>query len=139
MRDKAFNFAKNPKYDGYHRRLASMVYKLFDKKLKGSGVVNNEIKQNLQLAKELCKPIIRNFKKRTVCYGFKNNIWDVDLAVMQSLGKYNKGIKHLLCAVDLFSKYAWVISMKDKKGVSIVDAFQKRLEKSNRKPSEISV
>ena len=87
----------------------------------------------------MCKPIIRNFKKRTVCYGFKNNIWDVDLAVMQSLGKYNKGIKHLLCAVDLFSKYAWVISMKDKKGVSIVDAFQKRLEKSNRKPSEISV
>ena len=138
MRDKAFNFAKNPKYDGYHRRLASMVYKLFDKKLKGSGVVNNEIKQNLQLAKELCKPIIRNFKKRTVCSGFKNNIWDVDLAVMQSLGKYNKGIKHLLCAVDLFSKYAWVISMKDKKGVIIVDAFQKRLEKSNRKPSEIS-
>ena len=44
---------------------------------------------------------------------------------MQSLSKYNKGNKHLLCAIDLFSKYAWVISIKDKKGVSIVNAFQK--------------
>ena len=75
LRDKAFNIAKNPKYDGYQRGLASMVYKFFDKKSKGSGVVNNEIKQNLQLAKELSKPIIRNFKKRTVYSGFKDNIW----------------------------------------------------------------
>ena len=63
LRDKAFNIAKNPKYDGYQRGLASMVYKFFDKKSKGSGIANNEIKQNLQLAKELHKPIIRNFKK----------------------------------------------------------------------------
>ena len=63
LRDKTFNNAKNPKYDGYQRGLASMVHKFFDKKCKGSGVVNNEIKQNLQLAKELHKPIIRNFKK----------------------------------------------------------------------------
>ena len=61
LRNKAFNIAKNPKYDGYQRGLASMVYKFFDKKSKGSGVVNNEIKQNLQLAKELHKPFIRNF------------------------------------------------------------------------------
>ena len=82
LRDKAFNIAKNPKYDGYQRGLASMVYKFFDKKSKGSGVVNNEIKQNLQLAKELQKPIIRNFKKRTVYLGFKDNIWGADLADM---------------------------------------------------------
>ena len=92
LRDKAFNIAKNPKYDGYQRGLASMVYKFFDKKSKGSGVVNNEIKQNLQLAKELHKPIIRNFKKRTVYSGFKDNIWGSYLADMQSLSKYNKGI-----------------------------------------------
>ena len=54
-------FAKNPKYDGYQRGLASMVYKFFDKKSKGSGIANNEIKQNLQLAKELHKPVIRKF------------------------------------------------------------------------------
>ena len=59
-RDKAFNIARNPKYGGYQRRLASMVYKFFDKKSTGSGIANNEIKQNLQLAKELHKPIIKN-------------------------------------------------------------------------------
>ena len=51
LRDKAFNIAKNPKYDGYQRNLASVVYTFFDKKSKGSGVANNRIKQNLQLAK----------------------------------------------------------------------------------------
>ena len=63
LRDKAFNISKNTKYDRYQRGLASIVYKFFDKKSKGSGVVSNDIKQNLQLAKELHKPIIRNFKK----------------------------------------------------------------------------
>ena len=61
LREKAFNIAKNPKYDGYQRELASMVYTFFDKKSKGSGAANNEIKKNLQLAEELHKPIIRNF------------------------------------------------------------------------------
>ena len=53
-----------------------MVYNFFDKKSTGSGIANNEIKENLQLAKELRKPSIRNFKKRTVYSGFKDNIWD---------------------------------------------------------------
>ena len=66
LRDKAFNIAKNPKYDGYQRGLASMVYKFFDKKSAGSGVANNEIKQNLQLAEELHKPILRKLKKKSL-------------------------------------------------------------------------
>ena len=139
LRDKAFNIAKNPKGDGCQRALASMIYKFFDKKSKGSGVANNRIKQNLQLAKELHKPIIRNFKKRTVYSGFKDNILGVHLAGMQSLSKYNKGIKNLVCSTDLFSKYAWVVPIKDKKGVSIVDAFQKILKEFNRKPNKIWV
>ena len=57
---------------------------------------------------------------------------------MQSLSKYNKGIKYLLCAIDLFSKYAWVIPVKDKKGTSIVNAFQKIITKG-RKPNKIWV
>ena len=114
-----------------------MVYKCFDKKSTGSGVANNEIKQNLKLAEELHKPIIRNFKKRTVYSGSKDNIWRVDLADMPSLSKYNKGIKYLLSAIDLFSKYAWVVHVKDKKGVSIVDDFQKILKESNRKRNKI--
>ena len=58
---------------------------------------------------------------------------------MQSLSKYNKGIKYLLCAIDLFSKYAWVIPIKDKKWTSIVNAFKKILSDSNRKPYKIWV
>ena len=57
---------------------------------------------------------------------------------MQSLSKYNKGIKYLLCAIDLFSKYAWVVPIKDKKGTSIVNAFQKIISKG-RKPNKIWV
>ena len=91
----------------------------------------------MKLAKELQKPIIRNFKKRTVYLGFKDNIWGADLADMQSLSKYNKGIKYFLCAIDLFGKYAWVIPIKDKKGITITNAFEKILKESNRKPSKI--
>ena len=75
LRDKAFNIAKNIKYDGYQRVLPSMVHKSFDKKSAGGGFANNEMKQNLQLAKELRKPIIRKFKKRKVYSGFKDDIW----------------------------------------------------------------
>ena len=96
--DKAFKIASDPKYDGYQRGLASMVYKFFDKKSSGSGIVNEP---NYQLANELHKPIIRKFKKRKVYSSFRDNIWGVDLADMQSLSKYNKGNKYLLYAVDL--------------------------------------
>ena len=114
LRDKAFEIASDPKYDGYQRGLASMVYKFFDKKSSGSGIANEP---NYQLANELHKPIIRKFKKRKVYSSFRDNIWGVDLADMQSLSKYNKGIKYLLRTIDLFSKHAWVIPIKDKKGL----------------------
>ena len=65
LRDKAFNIAKNPKYDGYQRGLASMVYKFFDKKSSGGGV-NMQAKSNKQLAKELHKTIIRNLKENSL-------------------------------------------------------------------------
>ena len=116
-----------------------MVYKYFDKKSKGSGVSNNEVKQNLQLAKEFHKPIIRKFKKITVYYRFKDNIWRADLAEMQLISKFNKGFGLLLCVIDISSKYAWVVPLKNKKGASIVDAFQKILDDSNRKPNKIWV
>ena len=103
LRDKAFNIAKNPKYDGCERGFAYMVYKFFDKKSKESGVANNGIKENLQLAKELHKPIIRNFKKRTVYFGFKDNIWGADLADMQSLSKYNIGMISVCVCVQLIN------------------------------------
>ena len=78
LKDKAFQIANNPKYDGYQRGLASMVYKFFDKKSKESGI-KNEIKENQQLAIELHKPDIRKLKKK-VYSSFKDNILRVDLA-----------------------------------------------------------
>ena len=137
LRDKTIDIAKNPKYDGCQRGLASMVYNLFDKRSSGSGVANNEIKQNLELAEELHKPIIRNFKKRRVYSEFNYNIWAADLADMQLISKLNKGFRFLFCVIDIFSKYAWVVPLKDKKGVSIVNASQKILDKSRRKPNKI--
>ena len=79
-----------------------MVYRFFNKKYAGSGVVNNEIKQNLQLAKELHKPIIRKFKKGKVCSRFRDNIWGTDLADMQLISKFNKEFRFLLCVIDIF-------------------------------------
>ena len=73
IKDRVFEIASNPKYDGYQRGLASMVYKFFDKKSKGSGI-KNEIKKNQQLANELRKPIIRKFKKRKLDSSFKDDI-----------------------------------------------------------------
>ena len=134
LKDKAFKIANNPNYYGYQRGLASMIYKFFDKKSKGRSIINEP---NYQLANELHKPIIRKFKKRKVYSSFRDNIWGVDLADMQSLSKYNKGIKYLLCVIDLFSKYAWIIPIKDKKGISVVNAFKKILSDSNRKPSKM--
>ena len=115
-----------------------MVFKCFDSKVSspdkksvGTGAKRFNTKitpQNEQLAEELHKPIIRKFKKRKVYSTFKDNIWGVDLADMQLLSKYNKGIRFLLCVIDIFSKYAWVVPLKDKKGITIVKAFQSILK-----------
>ena len=106
LRDKAYDIASNPKYDGYQRGLASMVYKFFDKKSTGSGFkkLKNTAKPTAGpsalarnssiLADERHKPTIRKFNKRKVYSQFKDNIWGVDLADMESLSRKNKGIKY---------------------------------------------
>ena len=88
LRDKAYDIASNPKYNRYQRGLASMVYKFFDKKSTGSGF--KKLKSTTKprssiLVDGLYKPIIRKFNKRKVYSQFKDNIWEVDLADMQSL------------------------------------------------------
>ena len=102
-KDKAFKIASDPKYNGCQRGLASMVYTFFDKKSKGSGIITN--KPNYQLANELYKPIIRKFKKRKVYSPFRDNIWRVDLANMQSLGNITKRSSiycaQLICLVNM--------------------------------------
>ena len=126
LENKALNIAKNPKYDGYQSGLASIIYKFFDKKSKRSGV-NIEVKPSVELAEELHKPIISNFRKRTVYSTSIDNIWGADLADMQLISKFNKRFRLLLSVIDIFSEYAWVVPLKGKKGVSIVDAFQKNI------------
>ena len=84
LRDKVYDIASNPEYDGYQRGLASMVYNFFDKKSTGSGIASSSI-----LADELHKPVIKKFNKRKLYSQFKDNIWGVDLADMQSLSRKN--------------------------------------------------
>ena len=138
MCDKAFNIAKNPKYDGYQCKVASIVYKCFDKKSSGSGI-KNENMLDLQLAEELRKPIIRKFNKGKAQSPFIDNIWGAELADMQLISKFNKEFRFLLCFIDIYSKYAWGIHSKDKKGITITNAFQKILDESKRKPNKIWV
>ena len=125
-----------------------MVYKFFDKKSTagptakpsslersslermGSGIARDS---SSILADELHKPVMKKFNKRKVYSQFKDNICGVDLADMQSLSRKNKGIKYLLCAIDLHSKDAFVVSLKDKKGISIVNAFNKIIKQSGKK------
>ena len=109
-----------------------MVYKFFDKKSASltnksvsGGSVNIPLEFNEQLAKELHKPIIRKFKKGKVYSGFKDNIWSVDLADMQVISKFNKGFRFLLCVTDIFTKYAWVVPLKDKKVLVLLILFKK--------------
>ena len=114
-----------------------MVSKFFDKKFasladksaRGSGIKSMP---NQQLANEIHKPIIRKFLKRKVYSSFKDNVCGTDLADMQLISKYNKGIRYLLCAIDLFSKYAWLVPLKDKKRVTIVTSFQSILNSSKK-------
>ena len=134
LRNKAFEIARNPKYDGHRRGLVSMVYRFFDKKSKGSGIKSMP---NQQLANELRKPIIKKNRKRRVYSSFKDNIWGVDLADIQLISQCNKRIRHLLWAINLVSKYAWVVPLKDKKGITIFNTFQNISDSWKRKPSKI--
>ena len=122
-----------------------MAYQFFDKKFKGIGVIN-EIKQlnnclteTEQLAEELQKPLIKKFKRRKLFSSFKDNIWGAGLADMELISKVNKGFTFLLCVIDIFSKYAWVVLLKDKKGMTIFNAFQKIISDSKRKANRIWV
>ena len=95
LRNKVFNIARNKKYDGYQRGLASMVYTFFVKKTLG-GAVKSEIMPNQQLVEELHKPIIRKFENRKGNSSFIDNIWGADLADVQLISKLNKGFRFLL-------------------------------------------
>ena len=99
----------------------------------------DENKYDLKFAEELHKSISREFKKIKVSLRFKENIWGVDLADIKLISKFNEGFRFLLRAIDIFSKYACFVSLKEKKGVTITNDFQKVLDKSGHKPNKIWV
>ena len=94
---------------------------------------------NKELAEELLKPIIRKFEERKVYSPFIDNIWGADLADIQSISKFNKGIRFSLCVVDIFSKYALVIPLNDEKGITITNTSQKISDESNCRPDKMRV
>ena len=90
-----------------------------------------------QLAEELHKPITRNFRKRRVISYGVDKIWAADLVEIQKYSKSNKGIKYLLMVIDVFSKYGWIIPLKDKKTESVRLAFDHIFKNSKRKPEKL--
>ena len=122
LSNKAFNATRNLGHDGYQCTLASIVSKCFDKKSSGNGV-KSEIMKNQELAEELHKPIIRKFEKQKVDSSFKDNLWGANLSDIQLLSKFNKEFPFSLCLIDIYSKYSWIVSLKDKKGITVTNAF----------------
>ena len=114
LKNKALKIATDPKVNGYQRRLAAMVYKFFNKRKKrlGLNIVKNSLNNKI-LSEELHKRIIKIFKRRKVYSSFKDNTWGIDLADISLISKFSKGIKYLLCVIDLFSRYSWVIPLKN--------------------------
>ena len=97
MKDRAYEIAIGPTFFGKKTGLGAKA------------------KVNEELAQELHKPVIKKFKRRKVYTRFNDGIWATDLAEMASLSSKNWGDKHLLCVIDVFTKYAWVKPLKDKK------------------------
>ena len=106
-KDRAYEIARNLKYNGFQRVLASMVYKFFDKKT-GSGLSINE-----QLAEELHKSVIKKLKRRKVYARFKDNIPAADLVEIRPLSSKTKNVIYLLCATDVFNTFARLKPLKD--------------------------
>ena len=98
-----------------------------------------KICQTLSQLKNYTNQLLENFKKRKVYLHFIDNIWRADLADMQLITKLNKRIRFLLCVINIFSKYAWVTPLKNEKGNTITNAFQKNLDKFGQKANEIWV
>ena len=132
-KDWAYKITRNPKYDGYQRGLASMVYKFFDKR------PNLRVSVNEDLAKELHKPVVKKFKLKKVYARFKHNIWAAGLAEMGSLSSFNCGNNYLLCIIDVFTKCAWVKPYKDKNCKTILHGFIEIVNESKCLPNKLWV
>ena len=133
LRDKSFEIASNLKYDRYQRELASMVYngfliKSLLKSAKGSGIKNMP---NQQLADGFINQLFENSKEQR-CILCLKTIIGVFIANGQLISKYDREIRYLLCTIDLYRKYTWVVPLKGKMGITSVNASHKILESSEK-------
>ena len=112
-----------------------------DEKTLWMGVKKNERSESInwssQLADELHKPIIKIFPKRIVFVNRIDKIWAADLVEMEAFSKFDRGVRYLLTVIDVFSKYGWMLPLKDKTGKSVADAFKEIFKKSKRKPEKL--
>ena len=130
---------KNFKTLSVYQRFSLFIKQCYCIVLSVGGAIKNKIMSNKELAEALYKPVIRQFEKLKVYSSFIDSIWGADLANMQLISKFNIGFRFLLCVIDIFSKYTLVIPLKDKKGITITNVFQKFLDKSNHKLNKIWV
>ena len=123
IKGKAFEVTNNPKYDRYQRGLASMVQWSISF-LTGNQkelVLKMKLKKTSSYYYEQLNQLLENLKKEK-CILFLKTIFGVLIYLI--ISEYKKGKRYLLCAIDLFSKYSFVLPLKDKKGTTIVNAFQ---------------
>ena len=113
-----------------------MVHRFLDKIRTRLGAGASTIEEPAQT---LHKPVIKKFGRRNVYASFKDNIWAADLAEMGSLFPFNHGIKYSTCVTDVFTKYALVKTLKDKKGKIVLHGFIEIVNESKRKPNKLWV
>jgi len=131
---RADEIANNPMFDDVQRKDANFISGIMKTKAKfGFGVWNEE------LADELHAPVRRKFKRRRVISYSVDDVWSCDLVEMQGWKKQNKGYRYMLNVIDVHSKYAWSIPLKDKTGKTVLGAFKQLVNSSGRKPNHIWV
>ena len=86
--------------------------------------IKNVEKQQQQLAKEVFSPQITKFKRQRIVPLYKDETWSADLIDKSTLSKYNNNYKFILTVIDIFTKYAWAIPLKNKSGLSITNGFK---------------
>jgi hypothetical protein len=135
---RADEIANNPIYDAVQRKDANFISGIMKTKAKfGFGIGKKD--WNEALADELHAPVKRKFKKRSVISYGVDDVWSCDLVEMQEWSKQNKGYRYMLNVVDVYSKFAWSVKLSDKKGKTVLEAFEQIVDSSGRKPKHIWV
>ena len=129
---RADGIANNSMYDDVQRKDANFISGVMKTKAKfGLGMWNEE------LADELHAPVRRKFKRRRVISYDVDDVWSCDLVEMQEWSEQNRGYRYMLNVIDVHSKYAWSIPLKDKTRKTVLDAFKQIIKSSGRKPHHV--